>query len=679
MRQKRLAYRSIYKRHLYFRLVLLALSLCAFLFYAWIDTNSPASVAQAHAFVVGSDPVDGSTVSTVPKVVRIFFNTAIGPASIAYIFTPDERMVDASHSFISGQEARELDTPLITPSQLPQGSYTVRWTALANSDGHTTQGVIGFNVGQSSAGLPGEVILGPSTSNKLPQLNAIGILAVAWEWLVLMAVTFWVGMLAIEGLVLVGDERIATLLIETRKRSQPLQWLCLSTLLVGELITLLLRDTQLTQGLNGGAIDLSILGRILFETSYGYLWLLRFVLVLIALAFLWWTSRPRVKRRRTKPANLTGNSFGQLRQRVTQDIGFQKKEALAHENAAPASTSKKVYTILWLLLAGLILLTFALSGDAVALSQAPISTFVLDWLHLVARCIWLGGLAYLGYALLPLLPAVEPDRNSQILTLLLRRFYPLMLGSLGVFLVSGLYLIETSLGSPQQLITEPYGRTLLVEVILVVAMILLSSYALFILHPKLTRQTMLLHVVNAELPARRTRQTALDHIARNLKRAFTVQTWLGAGVLLCAALLSFFAPPIVFPAINYTQSTNSTTTTTGPTAHNIQTQVVGNLAITLQVLPGETHYANTVIVSMKDRTTGSLVTDAGIKISIDMVLMNMGTANATIKRGNPTYIAVFDEHSTFSMPGAWYIKLSIQRPGDAPVEALFTVNVGASS
>ncbi len=183
MRQKRLAYWSIDKGHLYSRLVLLALSLCAFLFYAWIDTNSPASVAQAHAFVVGSDPVDGSTVSTVPKVVRIFFNTAIGPASIAYIFTPDEHMVDASHSFISGQEARELDTPLNTPSQLPQGSYTVRWTALANSDGHTTQGVIGFNVGQSSAGLPGEVILGPSTSNKLPQLNAIGILAVAWEWL----------------------------------------------------------------------------------------------------------------------------------------------------------------------------------------------------------------------------------------------------------------------------------------------------------------------------------------------------------------------------------------------------------------------------------------------------------------------------------------------------------------
>ncbi len=675
MPQQRLAYRCIHKRHLFSRLVLLALSLCAFLFFALIDMNSPTSVAQAHAFVVGSDPVDGSTVSTVPKVVRIFFNTAISPASIAYVFTPDERVVDDSHSFISGQGARELDTPLTTPSQLPHGSYTVRWTALANSDGHTTQGVIGFNVGQSSAGLPGEVILGPSTSNKLPQLNAIGILAIAWEWLVLMAVTFWIGMLVIEGLVLVSDEHMATLLSEARKRSQPLQWLCLSALLVGELITLILRDTQLTQGLNDGAMDLSILGRILFETSYGYLWLLRFVLLLIALAFLWWTSRPQIKRGRARRKRLAGNQFSQLRQRATQDFSAQKDEAPARENTAPATTSAKIYTVLWLLLAGLILLTFALSGDAIALSQAPISTFVLDWLHLVARCIWLGGLAYLGYVLLPLLPTVEPDRNSQVLTLLLRRFYPLLLGSLGVFLVSGLYLTETSLGSPQQLITEPYGRTLLVEMMLIAVMILLSAYALFTLRPKLARQTMLLHVVNAELPASRARQTALDHIARNLKRAFTVQSWLGTGVLLCAALLSFFAPPIVFPAINYSQSTNNTTTTTSPTAPNVQTQVVGNLAITLQVLPGAIHYANTVIVSMKDRTTGSFVTDADIKISIDMVLMNMGTANATIARGNPTYIAVFGQQTTFSMPGAWYIKLSIQRPGEAPVETLFTVNI----
>ncbi len=675
MRQSKSANRSNYKRRPYSRLALLALSVCAFFFFAWIDTNSGESMALAHSFVIGSEPVDGSTVSTVPKVVRIFFNTAISPASIAYVFTPDERMVDASHSHITGTDSRELDTPLNTPGQLPQGSYTVRWTALATSDGHTTQGVIGFNVGRSSTGLAGDVILGPSTSNKLPELNAIGILAVAWEWLVLMALTFWIGILVVEGLILVGDERLATLLAQTRKRAQPLQWLCLSALLVGELITLILHSTQLTQTLNAGEIDLSTLGHILFETHYGYLWLIRIILLTITFGFLWWTGRTGGGKQRAKRARLLGNNPGRLRQSVTQDLSSQKNVVPAVESTAIASTTLKAVTFLRLLLAGLILLTFALTSDAVALAHAPLSTLVLEWLHLAARCIWLGGLAYLGYALLPLTQVVEPDRHSEILTLLLRRFHPLMLGALGVFLVSGLYLTETSISSTQQLITEPYGRTLLVEGILVATMLLLSAYALFVLHPKLTRQAMLLHVVNAELPARRARQTTLGHMARNLRRAFIIQSWLGTGVLLCAALMSFFAPPIVFPAIDYAQSSSSTSTTASPTTLNVQTQVIGNLSISLQVLPGQVQYANTVIVTMKDLSSSKLITDAEVKLTINMVLMNMGTTSATIKGSNSTYIAVFDKRA-FSMPGAWYFKLSIQRPNQALVEALFTVNIG---
>ena len=190
---------------------------------------------------------------------------------------------------------------------------------------------------------------------------------------------------------------------------------------------------------------------------------------------------------------------------------------------------------------------------------------------------------------------------------------------------------------------------------------------------------MLLHVVNVELPARRARQTALDRMARDLKRAFSIQSFLGAGVLLCAALMSFFAPPIVFPAVNYTQSANSAPSSTNSPALTIQTQEIGRLSITVQVLPGQIHYANTVIVSMKDRVTGSLVSGAKVTLSINMVVMDMGTASATIKGGNPTYIAVFDQRAAFSMPGAWTIKLTIQPPDEAPVEGVFMVTIRASS
>src|SRR5207249_4733020 len=185
--------------------VLIALSLSVLLLSSWSTLLFPQPVAYAHAFVIGSDPVDGSTNARAPRVVRIFFASDISSASIAHVYTPDEQIADAARSTVSRTNPRELDTPLKSSDQLPEGGYTVRWTALAAVDGHTTHGVIGFNIGHSSTGLSGQVILGPSTSNCLPQLvstdssncspgfNLFGFLSIAWEWLVLMALTFWVG------------------------------------------------------------------------------------------------------------------------------------------------------------------------------------------------------------------------------------------------------------------------------------------------------------------------------------------------------------------------------------------------------------------------------------------------------------------------------------------------------
>jgi uncharacterized membrane protein len=304
-----------------------------------------------------------------------------------------------------------------------------------------------------------------------------------------------------------------------------------------------------------------------------------------------------------------------------------------------------------------------------------ISSIIFDWLYLTARCIWLGGLTYLGYVLVPLLPMVEPDHNAGVLTTLVRRYQPLMLGAIGVLLVCGLYEAESSVSNAQQLLSDPYGRTLLVECILIVVMILLSGVALFILRPKLTRQAILLPVVNAELPARRARQSALGQTARRLKLLLGVISWLGAAVLLCAALMAFFAPPVVFPNIDYSQNTSATSNSAAPLT--LQTQQVGDLSVTLQVLPGRVDTANTVLVTIVDSRSGQLVTNAQVQMNINMVIMNMGTINTSLRAGNPTYVATFDKQTTFSMPGQWEIRLRIQRPGQPPQRATFTVTLGS--
>ena len=592
--------------------------------------------------------------------------------------------MNADRSHVASNNPQELDTPLIT--QLPLGSYTVRWIALSTTDGQATHGVIGFNIGHSSTGLPGQVILGPSTSNILPQLSLQGILAVAWDWLVMAALTLWIGILVIEGVVLadekndssidnsrnrgesgrrttsdLGDygegesessiiyrgnrDRVGVNPTPTfRKQSLPLQWLCLAALFAGEIINVILRATLLTQASNSNGIDPATIRELIVDTTYGHLWLVRIALIGAALVFLWWTTR------------FTGR----------QSIGIRN-------TASTRTRGQARHTFVWFALAGFILLTLAVSEDITQLAQAHVSAVILDWLFLAAQGIWFGGAAYLGFVLLPLLPAIEPELHARSLVTLLQRYTPLILGSIAVLLVSGLFLAETSLSSVQQLITDPFGRALLVKIILVAMMLLLSAYALLFLGPQLRRQVMLLHVVNAEMPARRTRQSALERNEHRLIVTMKFLAYLGAGVLLCAAFMSFFAPPIVFPAIDYTSNTSGSRTTPSTTNNQItQTKQSGNLTVNLQITPARVDYDNTVIVIMNGNN-GNPVSDAQVQISINMVTMNMGVASATIKGGNPTYVAVLSKDETFSMPGLWDVVLKIQRPNQKPVQVSFQV------
>jgi methionine-rich copper-binding protein CopC/putative copper export protein len=703
-------------------LLISALSLGILLVFNWMPPLSQAPVAFAHAFVIGSDPIDGSTINAAPPVVRIYFNEAIGPASIAHVFAPDGRIVDAARSSIPRTNLRELDTPLTTPGALPQGGYTVRWTALSDADGHTTHGVIGFNIGHSSFGLPGQVILGPSTSNIMPQLDTFGVLMIAWDWLVMLALTFWVGILAMEWLVIsrAAGNRTRTqqpaaiqnvgaglapalsgpalhdptweasnapaLPDQIARQSVPLQWLCLAALLVGEVITLVLRATFLTQGLGGGGIDLGVLGQLILATSYGHLWLVRVACIAAALGLLWWTTREHSTT--TPGATPPKSRFGRLRQQVAPEsdarppiaagnvgVGFAPalsdsalhdpaREAgnapVLHASSIPAAPRSADlpywYRGVGLVLAGIILLTMAVSGDEAQLAQPHASAVVLDWLYLVAQSLLFGGFAYLGYILIPLLLAGKPERRTGILVSLLQGLAAPALVTFGVLLVSGLFLSESSLTSVQQLFSNPYGRTMLIQLILIALVLALSINVLFVIRPRLARRS------------------SQEQGERRLRQSLRIQSWVAGGALLCASLMAFYAPPIVFPAVAYTAPASPNQATPSTTSLNAQTQRVGNFTVTLQVLPGRVDYANTVIVTIND-SSGNPVTDAQVQLRTNMELMNMGTAQATVKGGNPTYIAAFNKDAAFSMFGVWDIAVRIQRPNQAPVQAVFKVTL----
>jgi methionine-rich copper-binding protein CopC/putative copper export protein len=651
----------------------------------------PLPEAQAHAYVIGSDPVDGSTISTLPSIVRIFFNAPISAISTADVYVVESNgMADvgASPAHISHTSSRELDIPLKTPKSLPQGSYEVRWTAVANDDGHTTYGLIGFNLGVSSNGLSGTPLLGPSTSNSLADiqaLNTISILAIVWEWLARVALALWIGILVIERFVLAGSEQTIALVGRIKRQTHSLQWLCLGTLFVGEIVTLILRSSNLTQAFNlaqqinnGNSFSLASLPQLIVGTNYGHLWLLRIAFILAAMGLLYWMRTknhpqptPEVTQRTTSVINRTGPL-----QRITQDHTTSTVASLTKERqeiAQSTSASSRVQRLLslWLLLAGLIVLTQAMSG--VSVFQLHVSAIVFDWLYRIVQGAWFGGIAYLAYIVFPFLPKAELERRAETVALLLVRLVPYLLSCIGITLVSALFFAEASLSNAQQLLSDPYGRAMLVQLILIALALLLTLYALFILRPRFTHQALFLPVVNADLPARRTRQSALEQTWHRLKQVMNVQAWLGAGILLCSSFMTFYAPPIVFPNINYSNPTVAASASNTPVA---QTKQVSDLSLTLQVLPGKVNTINTIILLITNRS-GASVTNATVILESNMQIMNMGTTHKTLKSGNPVYATTFTKSQAFSMAGVWQLGVTIQRPGHPSLQTTFQINVTA--
>jgi putative copper export protein len=371
---------------------------------------------------------------------------------------------------------------------------------------------------------------------------------------------------------------------------------------------------------------------------------------------------------------------GSLHPRITQETAPNLAKVAIRETGErePVPTSHSTsttlvlaqrYTPLWLLIAGVILMTRVLSGDAAQVLQPHFSAIAFDWLYRVAQGIWFGGLAYMGYVLLPLLSALDREHHAETLVALQRRFRPFHLASMGLLAVCFLFLSEASIHNPQLLLTDAYGRALLVQMVLLLALSALGCYMVFFLTPRISRQALLLPVVGMDVPARRTRQFALENTGRHFKWVVSVQSWLGAGVLFCAALLAFYAPPIVFPNVNY----NNQVAQQASGQVSIQTQQAGGLSATLQVLPGKTMQPNIVILAIQD-SNGQPVTDAEVKMTTNMQVMDMGTTSTTIKGGNAVYSTAF-EKNVFSMSGIWDINVSVQRPDQPAVQMQFKVDI----
>jgi copper transport protein len=111
-----------------------------------------AAPAQAHAFLVGSNPADGALLTTAPRQLHLQFSESVVlGATRVEIVAADGALTEPS-ALRMAAEGDDPEQPVELIADVPaltHGAYRVSWQTLSSDDLHRTSGVFAFGIGQS--------------------------------------------------------------------------------------------------------------------------------------------------------------------------------------------------------------------------------------------------------------------------------------------------------------------------------------------------------------------------------------------------------------------------------------------------------------------------------------------------------------------------------------------------
>ncbi len=366
-----------------------------------------AAPASAHAVLRHSDPADASVLDTAPDELVLTFNEAVSPSgsSIEVIDT------DGGHhpAEIVGHASSDA-TLLVRLGDLPDGLYSLRWTAFSFSDGHVTKGMLVWGIG-ADADLAAADFATPEDPANLVEA------ALRWVGFAAAAAVF--GVLAVDRLVLVPLRRrftspgAAAWHDQSRQRvGRVLRHGALLAAAAGagvivHQVWVILGSSELGlgQALTTGVLD----------SAWGRWGLVRVVALLVVAGVA---------------------RLGSLERR---DVAVTATLATVTAFVAQAAASHA---------AGVVHAPFAVTNDVV---------------HLVATSAWVGGL----FALHRVLSGPALARPAGVASAALRQFSPYAALGLGVTVATGWFATGEQVRSVDAFVVSDYGRLLIVKILLV--------------------------------------------------------------------------------------------------------------------------------------------------------------------------------------------------------------------
>ena len=544
--------------------------------------------AYAHPFLVDSEPGQGQNAAVGTTQIIVFYSEAIEiDFSELKVFDSNGNKIDnMDTAYYEGESSLVITTP-----SLEDGVYTVTSKVLSKIDGHLVQAAIIFGVGETQVDLSLLEAQEESEITFLPEAAARfpGIIG---QTVVLGSV--------ISGIVIWGTQRkrfgkeSRDLVNQAyRFKFAKLTGISLVAVFASNFIILAVQTLRLETS----PIDV-------IDTAFGTTWLIRMIITIILLGIWFW---------------------------------MERKPHLSPKKHIPMLAASLV----------LIFTTTMMGHGAATELTAPI---ILDYVHNLLASVWIGGVIFFGFVLLPTLASLDGIQKAKVTLAILPRYSGMITIALGILIITGptlLWFLESDVAS---LTNSTYGYLIIAKIMLAIVLIGFGAFYQF----KIQRQ------------AERNLKSGKTFTFNKLSKPLKAEAMVGIALLGVVALLVNSSLPA-----GEIQTVDAQGITLGFSSTLFSEQAKFDVSvIPLGVGP------NTISVLVSNVSGEPLPDISGLKIKVSNPQRNIAPIEISItelKSNDGT--TRYEGDTTFGFAGTWEIEVEAQRTQTVNESVIFTVLV----
>ena len=416
--------------------------------------------AAAHPFTEETIPSISSNAPAGTTEVIVFFSE---PVDINF---SELKVLDNNGNQIDNKDTNYYEGELsliVTTPPLEDGVYTATTKVLSKVDGHLVPGAFLFAVG--------DVIVDPSMLGVERPSELVFLPEAGARFPGIVGQTIVLGVV-IASLIIWGTQNKHSIKEELEKiesihhgKFMSLTGIGLALVFVSDILMIVVQTIRLeTSPLNA------------IQTDFGNIWLIRMVITVILLG-IW--------------------------------FGLDRKKILSKKNQIPL-----------LVMSLALIATSSLIGHGAASGEAP--ALLLDYIHNLVAAVWIGGIFYFVFALLPTFSQLKESNREKMSLVLIPRFSIAFIIAVGIVIITGptlMWFLESDVG----LITESvYGQLIILKIAIAAVMVGLGGFFQF----------------KVQKNAEKNYSSGKISVHKKLKRSLKVDAALGIILLGVVALLA---------------------------------------------------------------------------------------------------------------------------------------------